>query len=124
MLVLARIDEAFLDIACEAVEGLLDVDVALCADFEEGDAQLVSQGLSLFCADGALLFPVAFVSDKDLVDAFAGVLLDIGEPGSDVWVWVSGGFFMNDAEADCQNFAGQSRRRRGGSPWRRGSRLL
>lgn len=85
MLVFARIDEPFLDIACEAVEGLLDVDVALCADFEEGDAQLVGEGLTLFRADCALFLPVAFVPDEDLVDAFAGVLFDVGEPRADVW---------------------------------------
>ena len=33
---------------------------------------------------GAFLFPVAFVADEDLVDAFGGVLFDVGEPGADV----------------------------------------
>lgn len=34
--------------------------------------------------DGTLLFPVAFVADEDFVDAFCGMLFDVGEPGSDV----------------------------------------
>jgi len=38
----------------------------------------------LLGADGALFFPVAFVADEDLVDAFGGVLFDVGEPGADV----------------------------------------
>ena len=33
-------------------------------------------------ADLALFFPVAFVADEDLVDAFGCVLLDVGEPGA------------------------------------------
>jgi len=46
----------------------------------------------LLRADRPLLFPVAFVADEDLVDAFGCVLFDVGEPGSDVWGekgWVS-----------------------------------
>ena len=34
--------------------------------------------------DGAFLLPVALVADEDLVDAFGGVLFDVGEPGADV----------------------------------------
>jgi hypothetical protein len=41
--------------------------------------------LALFRGDGALLLPVAFVADQDLVDAFTGVLLDVGEPCSYVY---------------------------------------
>lgn len=80
------IDKALLDIAGEAVKRLVDVDVALGRDLEEGDAEFVGEGLALFCGDGALLFPVALVADEDLVDAFGGVLLDVGEPCADVWV--------------------------------------
>ena len=80
------VDEALLDIRGERVEGLVDVDVALGRDLEEGDAEFVGEGLALFCGDGALLFPVALVADEDLVDAFGGVLLDVGEPCADVWV--------------------------------------
>ena len=65
-----RIDDALLDVRCEAVEGLVHVDVALGADLEERDAEFVGEGLALFCGDGALLLPVAFVADEDLVDAF------------------------------------------------------
>jgi len=78
------IDDALLDVARETEEGLLDIDVGLCADLHERDPQLVSERLALLRADGALLFPIALVADEDLVDAFAGVLLDVGEPGADI----------------------------------------
>jgi hypothetical protein len=39
----------------------------------------------LLGGDGALLFPVAFVADEDFVHAFCCVLLDVGEPGADVY---------------------------------------
>jgi hypothetical protein len=78
------VNKALLDIACEAVKCLIDVNVALSRDLEEGDAELVSKRLALFCRDGALFFPVALVADEDLVDTFGGVLLDVGEPCADV----------------------------------------
>lgn len=84
-LLLGRVDDAFLNVRGEGEEGLFDVDVALCADFHEGDAELVCEGLALGGGDGTLLFPVAFVADQDLVDAFGCVLLDVGEPCSDVY---------------------------------------
>jgi hypothetical protein len=34
--------------------------------------------------NSALLLPVALVADEDLVDAFRGVLFDVGEPRSNV----------------------------------------
>ena len=80
------VDKALLDVAGEAVKRLVDVDVALGGDLEERDAEFVGEGLALFCGDGALLFPVALVADEDLVDAFRGVLLDVGEPCADVWL--------------------------------------
>ena len=78
------VDEALLDVRGERVEGLVDVDVALCRDLEEGDAEFVGEGLAALGADGALLFPIALVADEDLVDAFGGVLFDVGEPRADV----------------------------------------
>jgi hypothetical protein len=83
------VDEALLDIRGERVEGLVDVDVALCRDLKEGDAEFVGEGLAALGADGTLLFPVALVADEDLVDAFGGVLLDVGEPRADVCGCVS-----------------------------------
>lgn len=83
-LVLGRVDDALLYVGREGVEGLVDVDVALGRDLEEGDAQLVRQRLSLFCADRPLLLPVALVADQDLVDALGGVLLYVCEPGADI----------------------------------------
>lgn len=84
LFVLGVVDEALLDVGCEAVKGLVDVDVALCRDFEEGDAELVGKSLALFLGDYALLLPVALVADEDLVDALGGMLLDILEPGANV----------------------------------------
>lgn len=82
--VLGGVDDALLDVRGEIVEGLVDVDVALGRDLEEGDAQLLGQGLALLGRDGALLLPVALVADQDLVDALGGVLLYVCEPGADV----------------------------------------
>lgn len=86
LLILGVVDEALLDVGGEAVEGLVDVDVALGGDLEEGDAELVGEGLALLGADDALVLPVALVSDEDLVDALGGVLFYVGEPGADVCV--------------------------------------
>jgi hypothetical protein len=74
-----------LDVRCKTVKGLLDVDVVLRGHLQEGNAKLISQLLALLGGDGPLLLPVALVSDQDLVNALAGVLLDVGKPGSDVY---------------------------------------
>ena len=83
------IDEALLDVRGERVKGLVDVDVALGRDFEERNAEFVCERLAPFCADSALLFPVALVANEDLVNALGGVLLDVGKPCADVWCAVS-----------------------------------
>ena len=41
--------------------------------------------LATLHGDHTLLIPVAFVADEDLLDAFGGVLLDVGEPGTNIW---------------------------------------
>lgn len=84
LLVLRRVDDPFLDVGREAEESLLDVLVRLGRDFEERNAQLVGECLALLCRHSPLLLPVAFVSNKDLVDAFRCVLFHVGEPGADV----------------------------------------
>lgn len=84
LLVLGAVDEALLDVGGERVESLVDVDVALRGDLEEGNAEFVGELLALLGGDDSLLLPVALVSDEDLVDAFGGVLLDVGEPGANV----------------------------------------
>lgn len=84
-IILARIHESLLDIACQAVERFLNIDVRFRGDLHEGYSELICEGLALFGGDLALLLPVAFVADEDLVYAFAGVLFDVGEPGSYVW---------------------------------------
>lgn len=75
---------ALLDIGCQAIECLFDVDVVLCGDLQEGNAEFVSKLLALLGGNGPLLLPVTLVSDENLVHSFAGVLFDIREPGSDV----------------------------------------
>lgn len=77
---------AFLDIGGKAIECLFDVDVVLCGDLEEWDTELIGELLALFGRNRPLLFPVTLVSDENLVNSFAGVLFDIGEPGSDVYL--------------------------------------
>lgn len=84
LLGLLGVDDALLDIAREAEEGLLDVDVGLGADFHEGNAELVRERLALLGRNRALLLPIALVADKDLVHALCRVLLDVGEPRADV----------------------------------------
>lgn len=78
------INQPLLDVGSERVKGLVDVDVALCADLEEGDAEFVCKGLATFCTDDTFLFPIALVANENLVDALGGVLLDVGEPCADV----------------------------------------
>jgi hypothetical protein len=62
----------------------MSADVALGGDLEEGDAELVGEGLALLGADDALVLPVALVANEDLVDALGGVLLHVGKPCADV----------------------------------------
>lgn len=66
-----------LDVRCKAVEGLLDVDVILCRHLQKGDAKLISQLLALLGGNSPLLLPVTLVSNQDLVNPLAGVLLDV-----------------------------------------------
>ena len=81
---LLRVDDALLDIPREAEKSLFDVDIAFRGDLHERDPELVGQRLALLGGNGAFLLPVALIADEDFVDAFGGVLLDVGEPGSDV----------------------------------------
>lgn len=84
LLRLRRINNPLLDIRREAIKRLLHINIALGRDFHEGDAELVGELLAALDADDAFFLPVAFVADEDFIDAFRGVLFDVGEPGSDV----------------------------------------
>lgn len=77
LLRLLGIHNPLLDVARQREEGVLDIDVGLGRNLHEWDAELVRERLALFGGDGALLFPVAFVTDEDLVHAFGCVLLDV-----------------------------------------------
>lgn len=68
---------ALLDVRCKAIECLLNVDVVLGRHLQKGDAQLIGQLLALLGRNGPLLLPVTLVSNQNLVDALAGVLLDV-----------------------------------------------
>lgn len=77
---LLRVNDSLLDVRGQRIERLIDVDIALCRDFEERHAEFVCKRLSFLCRYGALLFPIAFVANEDLVDALGGVLFDVREP--------------------------------------------
>lgn len=84
LLRLLGVDDALLDVACKAEEGLLDVDVRFRANLHEGNAELVGKCLTLLSRNGALLFPVTLVANQDLVNALGRMLLNVGEPCADV----------------------------------------
>ena len=86
-----RTVHSLFDIGCKIVKGFLDVDVVLRRDFQERYSQFVGQLLTLLRCYSSLLFPVAFVPNKDLVDTLASMLFDVREPCSDVCdlTWVS-----------------------------------
>jgi hypothetical protein len=84
LLRLLGVDDALLDVASQAEEGLFDVDVGFCAHFHERNAELVGERLALLGGNCTLLFPVALVADQDLVHALGCMLLNVGEPGTDV----------------------------------------
>jgi len=79
------VDYALLDVRSEAVEGLIDIDIALCRHFKEGDAKLVGECLAFFRHHGTLLFPIAFVAYENLVDTFGGMLLHVRKPSADIY---------------------------------------
>ena len=68
---------SFFDIRCKAVERLLNVDVVLGRDLEEGNAEFIGELLALFSRNRPFLLPVAFISNEDLVYAFTSMLFDV-----------------------------------------------
>lgn len=74
-----------LDIRGETVERLFDVDVVFRRNLQERNAELVGKLLTLFSRDSPFLFPVTLVANENFVHAFAGVLLDVRKPCSDVY---------------------------------------
>jgi hypothetical protein len=79
-----RVNDSLLDVCRQAVECLLHIDVALCRDFHEGDAEFVCELLAALGGDDALVFPVAFVADENLVYAFGSMLFDVRKPGTNI----------------------------------------
>jgi hypothetical protein len=82
LVLLLCVDYALLNVCSETVECLVDIDISLCRNFKEGDAELVSECLAFFCRHGTLLFPIALVTYENLVDAFGSVLLHVGKPSA------------------------------------------
>lgn len=80
-----------LDVGCKAVKRLFNVDVVLGGNLEERNAKLIGKLLTLLGGDRSFLFPITLVADEDLVYAFAGMLLHVGKPGSNVWKRVRSG---------------------------------
>lgn len=78
------VDDALFNVGRKAIKRLLDVDVALGRHLHEGNTQLVGELLTSLHRHRPLFLPVAFISDQNLVDAFGGVLLDIGKPGPNI----------------------------------------
>lgn len=74
------IHDSLLDIACQAVKCLVNVDVALGRDLHERYSQFVGECLPLLSRNCSLLFPVTLVTDQNLVDTLGRVLLNVGEP--------------------------------------------
>ena len=77
LLCFCRIAQSLLDIRCQTIEGLLNIDIALGRDLEEGNSQLICQLLSSFRRNRPFLLPVAFVADEDFLHSFGRVLLDV-----------------------------------------------
>lgn len=67
----------FLDIRCKAVERLLNVDVVLGRNLQEGNAEFIGELLALLNRNCPFFFPVALISDENLVYTFTGMLLDV-----------------------------------------------
>jgi hypothetical protein len=80
-----RVDDSLLDICRQAVECLLNIDVALRRDLEEWDAKLVRQLLTPFRRYHPSVFPITLVSDQDLIYAFCSMLLNVREPSPDIY---------------------------------------
>lgn len=57
------VDNALLDVASEAVECFLHIDVTLRRHLKKWDAQLIGKLLASLRRDDALVFPITFVAN-------------------------------------------------------------
>lgn len=92
---LGGINDSFLDVGCQAVEGLLNIDVPFCGYLHEWNAKLIGQLLTSFRRYGSLLFPVTLVPNQDLIHAFRSMLLDVRKPSPDVYRPISAALDKN-----------------------------
>jgi hypothetical protein len=87
---------AVLDLAGHECEGLFDVLAVLGRSLEEAHVEMLSQLLALFVRDGALVFKIALVADKDSRNVVRSVLLDFAHPGLDSGEALSVGDVVGD----------------------------
>lgn len=73
------------DVGGKAKERIFDVDIVFSGDLQERYAKLISKPLTLFSWHGSFFFPVALIPDEDLMHALACMLLNIWEPGPNVF---------------------------------------
>jgi len=71
---------ARLDVGGHTEEGVLDVGGVLSRGLDEGDVVLVGKGLGHLGVDDLLEGQIALVTDEELVDAIAGIFVDLAEP--------------------------------------------
>jgi hypothetical protein len=81
-----RINYSLLDVRRQRIKCLVNIDIGLGRDLHEGYSKLIRQSLSLLLGHNTLLFPITFVTDEDLVDAFCSVLLHVCEPSPDIYI--------------------------------------
>ena len=74
------------DAPCECEERLLDSLVHLGGCLHEPNAQLFGKLSTLLLRHCSLVSPVGLVANEDLVYAFRRMLLDVGVPGTDVFI--------------------------------------
>lgn len=85
LVLLAHVIDALLDVTGQAEECFLHIDVTLSRHFQEWYPELIGESLTLFSGNYSLLFPIALVTDKDLVDTFRCVLFHIRKPGTNIY---------------------------------------
>ena len=70
-------------------ECLLDTLVNLRRCFHETDVKFIREFTALLFADCSLLHPIRFVTNKNLINTFWGMLLNVRVPGPNVWQFLS-----------------------------------
>jgi len=77
------------DAPCECEERLLDTLVNFRWRFHEANGKFIRELTALLLSNHSLIRPIRFVTNKDLINTFWGMLLNVWVPGPDVW-WTLG----------------------------------